>query len=193
MIRVAREYQMKRRAEHQEATRRRIVEAAVDLHQTVGPAAATISQIADHAGVGRVTVYRHFPDEAALFDACSSHYFSRHPFPDPEPWRTIVDVRERLRTGLRETYAYHRETEQMSAHVLADVRDQPVMAPYHEHWEQMVNVLAAGWGLRGRRRLMLRAGIALALRFETWRTLVRDQELDDDEAAAVALRLPSDS
>jgi AcrR family transcriptional regulator len=193
MIEVAREYQLKRRAEHQEATRRKIVEAAVELHQEIGPAAATISQIADHAGVGRVTVYRHFPDEAALFEACSNHYFSRHPFPDPEPWRTIVDVRERIRAGLRDTYAYHRETEQMSAHVLADVGDEPVMAPYHEHWDGMVDILAAGWGLRGRRRLMLRAGISLALRFETWRTLVRDRALDDEEAVAVAMRLTGES
>jgi AcrR family transcriptional regulator len=192
VIRVAREYQLKRRAEHQNATRRRIVEAAVELHQAVGPAATTISQIADRAGVGRVTVYLHFPDETALFEACSGHYFARHPFPDPEAWRTIADARERLRAGLRETYAYHRETEQMSAHVLADVRDEPVMAPYHDHWDRMVDVLAAGWGLRGRRRLMLRAGIALALGFETWRSLVRDRGLDDEEAVAVALRLADD-
>jgi AcrR family transcriptional regulator len=183
---VVRDYQLKRRAERQEETRRRIVEAAVALHEEVGPDATTVSAIAERAGVGRVTVYRHFPDEAALFAACSSQYYARHPFPDPEKWRGIEDVRKRLPTALRETYAYHRATEQMSAHVLADVRDAPVMAPYHEHWDRMVDVLATGWGLRGRRARMVRAAIALALSFETWRLLVRDRGLDEEDALDLA-------
>src|SRR5213596_2204294 len=64
-----RRYQLKRRAEQQEETRSRIVEAAVELHQTIGPAATTFSDIAERARVGRVTVYRHFPDELALAGA----------------------------------------------------------------------------------------------------------------------------
>ena len=81
---MPRPYELKRRAERQEETRRRIVEAAIELHQTVGPAATTISEIADRAGVGRVTVYRHFPDELTLARACSGRYFERHPAPDPD-------------------------------------------------------------------------------------------------------------
>jgi AcrR family transcriptional regulator len=186
---VSRAYQLKRRAETQGETRQRIVDAAIELHQTVGPATTTISDIADRAGVGRVTVYRHFPDEASLFGACSGQYFEQHPFPDPGAWRAVTDPEERLRTGLGEIYAYHRSTQQMQAHVLRDVRDDPVMAPYHEHWAQAADVLSAGWGARGRRRKKLRAGIALALSFDTWRTLVRDHHLDDEEALEVALRL----
>ena len=186
---MSRLYRLKRRAEQQDETRQRIVDAAIELHQTVGPAATTISEIAERARVGRVTVYRHFPDEAALFRACSGHYYERYPLPDPEGWRSIVEPEERLRVALRETYAYHRTTEAMSARVLADVRDEPVMAPYHRHWLRAVDVLAVGWRARGRRRAMLRAGIALALSFATWRTLVREQHLDQEQAVEVALRL----
>src|SRR5438876_10397056 len=69
-----RSYQMRRRAEAQEQTRLRITESAVALHGSVGPSRTSISAVAAHAGVRRSTVYRHFPDEAALFDACSAHW-----------------------------------------------------------------------------------------------------------------------
>lgn len=186
---MSRPYELKRRAERLDETRRRIVEAAVALHQTVGPSATTVSDIADRAGVGRVTVYRHFPDEAALLDACSGHYFVQHPFPGVDRWRAIEDPAERLEVALRETYAYHDATQEMQVRVLRDKRDDPVMAPYHEHWEQATGVLAAGWGARGRRRKVLRAGIALALSFDTWRTLVLERQLDDEQAVEIALRL----
>jgi Bacterial regulatory proteins, tetR family len=52
------------------ATRQRITEVAIELHGTVGPARTTLSAVAKQAGVQRHTVYRHFPTEADLFDAC---------------------------------------------------------------------------------------------------------------------------
>ena len=189
---MSRPYELKRRAERRDETRRRIVDAAVALHQTVGPAATTISDIAERAGVGRVTVYRHFPDEAALLNACSGHYFVQHPFPDIDSWRAIEDPAGRLDVALRETYEYHDATQEMQLRVLRDKRDDPVMTPYHEHWEKATDVLAAGWGARGRRRTMLRAGIALALSFDTWRTLVLERQLDTEQALEVALRLTRD-
>jgi AcrR family transcriptional regulator len=186
---MARPYQLRRRAERQDETRQRIIEAAIELHQTVGPAATTTSEIAKLAQVGRVTVYRHFPDEATLSRACSGHYFERHPLPDLGRWRRIADPDERLRAGLHETYAYHRATRRMIAHVLADARDHPVMAPYHAHWQHAADVLVAPWRARGRRRTLLRAGIALALSFDTWRLLAGNEGLTDDEAIDVAVRL----
>lgn len=189
---MTRPYRLGRRAEHRDETRRRIVEAAIELHRTIGPAATTVSEIADRAGVGRVTVYRHFPDELALARACSGLYFERRPLPDPRPWRAIADPAERLRTALRETYAYHRENEPMLAHVLADARDHPVLVPYHEHWRRAAEALLSGWRLRGRDRHVLRAALALALSFDTWRVLARDHGLTDEEGAELMVRLTRD-
>ena len=186
---MTRPYQLKRRAERQDETRQRIIEATIELHQTIGPVHTTISEIAERAQVGRVTVYRHFPDEPSLCRACSGQYFERNPLPDPDSWTAIADPGERLRAGLSETYAYHRATQAMMAHVLADARDHPVMAPYHAHWQHAADVLTAPWPVRGRRRTLLRAGIALALSFDTWRTLAQEQGLDDDQAVELALRL----
>jgi AcrR family transcriptional regulator len=186
---MARTYELKRRAEQQDETRQRIVDATIELHQTIGPARTTFAQIAERAGVGRVTVYRHFPDEPSLSRACSGHYYAQHPAPEPERWREIANPLERLRVALRETYAYHRLTEAMISHVLADARDHPAVTPYHDHWRRATDVLIEPWRLRGRRRTALRAGIALALSFDTWRTLAREQGLDDEQAVELMLRL----
>jgi AcrR family transcriptional regulator len=186
---ATRPYRLQHRAERQEETRRRIIDAAIALHESVGPMSTSVSDIAERAGVGRVTVYRHFPDEATLARACSGIYFARNPVPDPERWTTIADSAERLRAGLTEVYAYHRTTQAMMAKVLAEARDHPVMEAYHEHWRRATEVLLAPWRARGRRRTLLRAGIALALSFDTWRALVRDQGLTDEQAVQVATRL----
>ena len=189
MIVVARTYQMTRRAERQDETRQRIIEATIDLHQTIGPAATTVTEIAERAGVGRVTVYRHFPEPLALDRACSGLYFQRNPPPDPAGWKEAADPVARLRLGLRQTFAYHARTEQMMTRVLADGRDHPVMAPYHDHWRRAVGVLLEPWPTRGRSRKQLRAALALAVSFDTWRTLVREQHLPQARAIELVERL----
>jgi AcrR family transcriptional regulator len=186
---MARAYELKRRAERQDETRQRIVDATIELHRSIGAAQTTISEIAKRAGVGRVTVYRHFPDEDTLFAACSGHYFSQHPFPDLAPWRQISDPVERLRTGLRASFAWHEENEEMIGMALAEARDLPIMFPYHAYWDEAAETLAAAWRRRGRRRAKLKAAVALALSFDTHRTLVREQRLGTDEAVALATRL----
>jgi hypothetical protein len=139
--------------------------------------------------VGRVTVYRHFPDEPTLSRACSGLYMQRNPLPEPDRWQEIAEPTARLRSALTEVYAYHRANEAMFSHVLADARDHEVMEPYHAHWQRAADVLVAPWGVRGRRRALLRAGIGLALSFDTWHTLARDHRLTDPQAVDVALRL----
>lgn len=186
---MARKYRLRQRAERQDETRQKIVDAAIELHQTKGLTATTISDIAEHANVGRVTVYRHFPDEETLVGACSGQYFGRHPFPDPEPWAAIPDPIARLRRGLRDMYAYHRETEPMMSRVIADARDLPIMEPYHAHWRRAADVIVAAWPAKGRRKVLLRAAVGLALSFDTWRTLTRDQGLTDDQAIELMTRL----
>src|ERR1700741_1397047 len=106
-------YRMKKRAELEEQTRLRITESAVALHEELGPARASISAIAERAGVRRSTVYRHFPDEEALFAACSAHWGAANPPPDPQPWTAIEDPAERTETALSELYAFYGRTEGM--------------------------------------------------------------------------------
>jgi len=188
---MPRTYQLKQRAESQNRTRQKIVEAAIELHQAKGIAATSMRDIANRAKVGTVTVYRHFPDEAAMVSACSGTYFERNPFPDPEDWFAITDPRDRLRRGLRDTYAYHRATEPMIAKVIGEARDLPVMAPYHAHWRRAADVLLAAWPPEARRDTTLKAAVALALSFDTWRLLVRELGLSDKQAIALMLRLTS--
>ena len=183
---MTRKYDMKRRTERQEETRRRIIEAAVELHGTVGMARTTISAIAEKAGVQRLTVYRHFPDERALFAACSGHWNAANPPPDPAFWTQIADPGERLRAALSEVYAYHRRTEPMISNVIRDAQvhqlTRETAEPYFRHWDQMRYVLATGWGAEDERLALLLAAIGHALDFETWRSLVRRQGLDDGRA-----------
>lgn len=186
---MARTYELKLRAERQEQTRQRIIEATIELHQTVGPARTTITEIASRAGVGRETVYRHFPDELSLGLACSGRYWERHPLPDPGSWSAEPTVVGRLRAALDATYAYHRETEAMMARALADSADTPIMRPYREHWERAAEVIAAAFHGDDQEHALLRAAIGHALAFGTWRSLTRDQKLSDAQAAELMLRL----
>ena len=188
---MARQYKLKARADKRDDTRQRIVDAAIELHQTIGPRATSVSDVARRANVGRVTVYRHFPDELSLARACSGQYFERNPAPDPERWLEVSDASERLRIALTDVYGYHRATQAMIAHVLSDARNHEVMKPYHAYWQHATGVLLRPWPARGRARQLLRAAIALALSFDTWRSLTHDGGLTDEQAVEVALRLTS--
>jgi AcrR family transcriptional regulator len=188
-----RKYEKKRRAEHEADTRRRITESAVELHGTVGPARTSISAIAERAGVRRSTVYRHFPDEAALFDACSSHWEAANPVPDMAPWGAIGDPDERLRTTLDELYAYYRRTEPMMDNLHRDELTMPLVAErfagYHGYLAAARDLLMRGRPARGRRRDEARAAIGHALAYTTWKSLAREQGLDDGQAAELMRRL----
>src|SRR5919107_211730 len=114
--RQPRKYQKIRRAEQQAETRQRIIEAMVALHREVGPARTTISAIAERAGVERLTVYRHFPDETSMFEACTAHYATEVPGPDPTAWAGIEDAGERFRAALLAFYDYYRRAEDVLTH-----------------------------------------------------------------------------
>ncbi len=179
-------YNLKRRAERQEETRLRIARATVELHESVGPSLTTISAVAERAGVGRPTVYSHFPDELSLFKACSAHNRALNPPPDPEPWKLIPDPEERLRRALAEVYDYYRRNEQMLANVTRDAQANPnvrkVLEPRVKHQERMRDVLAAGWDQGdGQHHKLLHGALWMALEFQTWHTLARQQGFANDE------------
>ena len=122
-----RPYTKKRRAELEAETRQRITESTAELHGTLGPSRTTISAIAEHAGVRRSTVYRHFPDEASLFRACTGHWMAQNPLPDLDAWEAIEDPNERLATALGEMYARYRRTERMMDNLLRDETTMPII------------------------------------------------------------------
>jgi len=182
---MARKYELKRRGERMEDTRRRIVDAAIDLHQTIGPARTSVSAVAERAGVQRQTYYRHFPDEQSLFHACTGLYLERAPLPDPEPWRAIADASERLQRGLAELYGYYAENEAMLGNV---IRDAEISATTREAIE--VGVTPTVMAIREVLAEALPAGdspallatLDLVLDFNTWRLLVRRSGLSQDKA-----------
>lgn len=171
-------------------TKRRIAAATWDLHRTVGPAETTISAIAERAGVQRLTVYRHFPDEVSLFRACAQHELTVNPLPDPRRWVPIADPAERLRTALTELYAYYRRSEAMTANLLRDVPRMPALEQVFSEnvppfVEEAMRTLRSAWSSSQAPDTLRTAALGHALDFNTWRSLVRGQGLSDDEAAAL--------
>ena len=170
-----RKYELKKRAEEMAGTRLRITEAAIGLHGTIGPSRTTLSAVAEEAGVERRTLYRHFPTEADLFSACSTHYFTANPWPDLGNWRAIRDPHQRLERALDELYAYYERTEPMLSNVIRDAElvdvARDAMAPLHAYLEEAAEILTIGRQVRGRRRQLLGGVLRHALAFSTWRSL----------------------
>jgi AcrR family transcriptional regulator len=185
---MARRYELKRRAERQDETRRRITEAAIELHRTIGPARTTVSAVAERAGVQRHTYYRHFPDERSLEMACSGLYQERNPLPDPSGWPATEDPLERLERGLGQLYAFYERNEPMLNNVVRDAEVDPVT--------REVAAIRMGPGLaairaalsdglaEGRDAKRTLALLDIALDFHTWRSLVRASGLSRRQAVA---------
>jgi AcrR family transcriptional regulator len=167
-----RRYRLKQRAARQQETRERIVDAAVALHEEIGPAATTISALAERAGVQRLTVYRHFANEREILKACSAKWIGRHPPPDISNLMH-EDREERTRAILRALYRYYQETQDMWRSLYRDLGqvdalDEP-MREFDDYLAAVENTVLAGWRPSGSEQL--RATIAHALRFSTWQSL----------------------
>ncbi len=171
-----RSYQKRERARQEEATRRRITEAAVELHGTIGPARTTVTDLARLAGVSRMTVYNHFPTEQDIFVACSSHWATAHPFPDPGGWVSVDDPADRLSRALGELYRWYEDNQGMLANVLRDAPIVPAIQPVMEaiwssYLNRVVKALVRGWSTERGERTALRAILRLAVEFSTWQVL----------------------
>jgi AcrR family transcriptional regulator len=175
MVDQKRKYELKKRAEAMADTRLRITEAAMELHGTVGPARTTVSAVAERAGVQRHTVYRHFPTEADLFEACGAHWGTTHPWPDPAGWNGLSE-------GLDELYRWYEDTEAMVSNIFRDaelVESVPqAMQPLLDYFAAARRSLSSGLP----RRKIVTAAIAHAADFTTWRSLVRDGGLSRAQA-----------
>ncbi len=184
---------MRKRADDVTETRRRIVEAAVRLHGTLGPVATTVTALAEEAGVTRLTVYRHFPDDRTLFAACSAHWASQQTLPDTESWARIPGAEDRLRAALADLYRFYREAEPMLSRVRHDLTSLPEEIQDHERTTDAHHrdLLLQPFRVRGSRRRRLRALLGHAVAFETWRSLSLDQGLEDREAVEVMVRAAS--
>jgi AcrR family transcriptional regulator len=183
-----RKYELKARAESQERTRQRIAKAAAELHGTVGPAQTTVAEIARRAGVSRLTVYKHFPDNASLYPACSAHYAREHPLPDFGEALAAEDPVDRVRSLLRIVYGgVYRERRDMLRNLHRDRRLDPALDEFMQSnadlaIASLADALVAGFGPEGDGAVRLRSLIGVALDFWTWDRLTRDGM--DDEAAA---------
>jgi AcrR family transcriptional regulator len=175
---------MRKRAEDVAETRQRIVEAAVRLHGSVGPVATTISALADEAGVTRLTVYRHFPDDQSLFAACSAHWAAGQILPNTQAWSRIGDPTQRLCTALTDLYRFYRSAEPMLTNIHRDrsalprdirERNDATDARYRD-------LLLQAFTVRRGHRKRLRAVLGHAVSFGTWRSLCLDNGLSDREA-----------
>jgi AcrR family transcriptional regulator len=187
-----RPYRKRKRARAEEETRRRITEAAVELHGTVGPARTTMTEVAELAGVSRMTVYNHFPTEADLFVACSTHWATENPFPDPSGW-VEADVSVRLQVSLEELYGWYRQKEGMLGKVLRDTPAVPALGPlmdelWEGYMESVVGALAEGWPLEADGPDTLHVLLRVAADFGTWQLLTKPGT-DDTRAAALAARM----
>lgn len=188
-----RPYRKQRRAELEAETRRRITESAIELHGTLGPSRTSMSAIAAHAGVRRSTLYRHFSDEGAVFEACSAHWRASNPAPDLARWAAVEDPYERLGVALAEIYGHYRRTRRMMENLLRDEATVPAVGrtfrAYRDYVDAALDVLMVGTGLRGKARRRVRAAVGHGLAFTTWRSLAYEQELGDAASADLICRL----
>lgn len=184
-----RKYTQRRRASQQEQTRARIVEATMALHEELGPKETTVSAIAKRAGVQRLTVYRHFPDEGALLQACTSRWLALNPPPDPARWAAVDEAAPRCRAALAALYGYYGATEAMWVRSYRDQEEVPAlkaqMDRFHAYLDTVAEDLLGAWRRQGGKGKALQATIGHGLRFTTWQSLAAEGLKDDAKAALV--------
>lgn len=181
-----RKYRQTARAEQAQETRQQIVEAAVKLHEALGPANTSIKAIAEEAGVQRLTVYRHFPNDETLFEACTSHWLSLHP---PPVVADGDDPVARIEKTLVAVYRYYRQNERMWYVAYRDVEElkalQGPMGQVEAYFDSLCDQLLGAWPGANEKQHFAHT-LRHALRFSTWRSL-RTQKLTDKKMVELVL------
>ncbi len=187
---ATRKYTKTRRAQQQDRTREKIIIATVALHAQLGPANTSIKAIAEKAGVQRLTVYRHFPDDVSLFQACTSHYLQQHPPPDMGDWAGCQDPGERSRSALLAFYRYYRSTEKMWSAAYRDVDKvralQQPMGQFQAYLDQVRDDLVGNWGVKPAQKKSLSLTLRHCLRFVTWASL-KNENLSDKKIVELVM------
>jgi AcrR family transcriptional regulator len=188
-------YLQRARAAGRARTREQIVDATIALHEELGFPATTIAAIAARAGVQRLTVYRHFPDDGALIEQCAIRWHVLHPTPG-DRWSAIADPRQRVRIALDALYDYYATAGTTLAQLIRERKRIPLVGGWLEPYDGLIaglrERLAEGWGLSGRPRAWLDALVVHVLGVDTWQSLVRDAGLAPADAARLMARSVAD-
>ncbi|MFO7610449.1 MAG: helix-turn-helix domain-containing protein [Candidatus Krumholzibacteriia bacterium] len=172
---ATRNYTQRKRAQQQELTRQRIVAATVELHEELGAARTTVSAVAKRAGVQRLTVYRHFPDDAALLEACTTRWLELNPLPTAADWQDVADPLARAVAALGAFHAYYRRTARMWHSSYRDRDTVPALAErlalVERYLDGIADELTAPLQLTARGHRLAGVVVRHGLRFTTWQSL----------------------
>lgn len=102
-----RKYQLGKRAEIVEDTRRRIIDATFDLHSEKGVLATSMQDVAERADVALRTVYNHYPTIDDLVAGCTKKVISLLAPPSPAIFRGLGGFEERVQRLVRELFAMY--------------------------------------------------------------------------------------
>ena len=123
-----RKYNLGKRAQSVDETRRRIVEAIVALHREQGVADTTHEDIARRADVAVATVYRHFPTVGDAVPACGAHILELTQPPTPADVLAAASPEERLARTLEAIFSFWGRIAPWQEKALCDAAKVPALA-----------------------------------------------------------------
>jgi AcrR family transcriptional regulator len=183
---MSRKYEQKERATSMGRTRDRIIEATLALHSSVGPGRTSIAQIAERAGVQRHTVYRHFPSQQELLEACSQHYWTTHQWRPVECWSDVRDAAS-LQRELTALYGFYEQNQDVIFRTLHDAAEDPgievSLRAYREYVAAVRASLVGSLASSSAGSPDLEVMIEHALAFETWYQLCHGAGATSEQAA----------
>lgn len=136
-----RTYDMSKRQHARAETRRRIVEATLELHTEHGILGTSWRDIAERADVAVATVYNHFPSLDELVPACGDLLMERFAPPGPGDAAAVVghggSTEQRIERIVRELFSFY---ERAGAHiqVFPGERQLPAMREWESYQRSTV-------------------------------------------------------